>query len=174
MSQNSKIEDIIVRRMAHADLAQVEAHEKANFSQPWPSGSFAYELRQDSYSTPLVAVDTTQAENENIIGVLVAWRLADSLEIATISVAKAYRHLGIARSLLAQAICMSEDHGITEVILEVRASNRDALRLYLGLGFEVVGIRPGYYQDNNEDALLLTLKPIDFEKIGNLIGLNYV
>jgi len=52
----------------------------------------------------------------------------------------------------------------TEVILEVRASNRDALRLYLGLGFEVVGIRPGYYQDNNEDALLLTLKPIDFEK----------
>ena len=174
MSQNSKPEDIIIRKMVHADLAQVEAHEKANFSQPWPSGSFAYELRQDSYSTPLVAVDTTQAENENIIGVLVAWRLADSLEIATISVAKAYRHLGIARSLLAQVICMSEDHGITEVILEVRASNRDALRLYLGLGFEVVGIRPGYYQDNNEDALLLTLKPIYFEKIGNLIGLNYV
>jgi len=65
-----------------------------------------------AYSIPLVAVDTTQAENENIIGVLVAWRLADSLEIATISVAKAYRHLGIARSLLAQAICISEDHGI--------------------------------------------------------------
>lgn len=174
MSQNSKPEDIIIRKMVHADLAQVEAHEKANFSQPWPSGSFAYELRQDSYSTPLVAVDTTQAENANIIGVLVAWRLADSLEIATISVAKAYRHLGIARSLLAQAICMSEEQGIVEVILEVRASNCDALRLYLGLGFEVVGIRPGYYQDNNEDALLLTLKPIDFEKIGNLIGLNYV
>ena len=56
----------------------------------------------------------------------------------------------------------------------MRASNQDALHLYLGLGFEVVGIRPGYYQDNNEDALLLTLKPIDFEKMRNLICLDYV
>ncbi|HPL80938.1 MAG TPA: ribosomal protein S18-alanine N-acetyltransferase [Anaerolineaceae bacterium] len=174
MSQKSKTDKIVIRKMAHADLLQVEAHERANFSQPWPSGSFAYELRPDSFSTALVAVDTAKPDYANICGVIVAWRIVDSLEIATISVAKEYRHMGIARSLLAQAISLAEKDGIVEAILEVRASNQDALHLYLGLGFEVLGIRPGYYQDNNEDALLLTLKPIDFEKMRNLICLDYV
>lgn len=174
MSQKNKTDNIIIRKMLHSDLVQVEAHEKASFSQPWPSGAFAYELRPDSFSTPLVAVDTDKPDHANICGVIVAWRIVDSLEIATISVSAGYRHLGIARSLLAQAICMSEEQGIIEAILEVRASNQEAIKLYLGLGFEVVGIRPGYYQDNNEDALLLTLKPIDFEKFRNLICLVYV
>ena len=174
MSSKPKTESFFIRKMTLADLPQVEALENAAFSQPWPKGSFEYELREDSFSICLVAVDGANPEAERLLGVVVAWRIVDSLEIGTIAVDESYRHLGIGRNLLAVAILESQQYGIVEALLEVRKSNQAAIRLYLGLGFEMVGIRPGYYQDNNEDAILLTLKPIDFNQIRNLISLKYV
>lgn len=174
MSQNPKTKNIFIRKMTVADLPQVEALEQASFTTPWPRGSFEYELRPDSFSICLVAVDQVPGEGEILCGVIVAWRIVDSLEIGTISVADNYRHLGLGRNLLVQAILLSQEQGVVEAILEVRASNQDALRLYYGLGFETVGIRPGYYEDNNEDALLLTLNPIQFEQMRNLMTYKYV
>lgn len=174
MSQNPEKDSLYIRKMTVADLPQVEALEKASFTMPWPGGAFEYELRPDSFSICLVAVDSTRKEGEALCGMIVAWRIVDSLEIGTISVAQDYRHLGIARNLLARALALSEKQGVVEAILEVRVSNQDALKLYFGMGFETVGIRPGYYEDNKEDALLLTLNPIDFEQIRNLMCLKYV
>lgn len=174
MTQLPKKDNLTIRKMTMADLPQVEALEKASFSTPWPGGSFEYELQPDSFSICLVAVDAAREAGAELCGAIVAWRIVDSLEIGTISVAQAYRHKGVGRNLLAQAMLLSQEQGVIEAILEVRASNQDALRLYYGLGFETVGIRPGYYEDNNEDALLLTLNPIDFEQLRNLISTKYV
>ena len=51
--------------------------------------------------------------------------------------------------------------GAQQALLEVRRSNLEAQRLYKRFGFEVVGLRPRYYRDNNEDAILMTLKNLD-------------
>ena len=174
MSQLPKRDNLYIRKMTLADLPQVEALEKASFTAPWPGGSFEYELQPDSFSICLVAIDGARKEGEDLCGAIVAWRIVDSLEIGTISVAGDYRHKGLGRDLLAHAMLLSQEQGVIEAILEVRASNQDALRLYYGLGFETVGIRPGYYEDNNEDALLLTLKPINFDQLRNLISYKYV
>ena len=50
--------------------------------------------------------------------------------------------------------------GARYLTLEVRPSNEPALKLYGELGFEVVGVRPRYYSDNGEDALVM-VKPLD-------------
>ena len=174
MSQANLQDSIVIRKMTLTDLPQVEVLERLSFSHPWPAGSFEYELKHNAFSTCLVAVDTRVPFQKSLIGTIVAWRIADSLEIGTIAVHKDFQHQGIGRNLLAHAILQSQTDKVTEVILEVRQSNVAALKLYLGLGFEIVGIRPGYYEDNNEDALLLTLKSIDFKQIGNLITLKTV
>jgi ribosomal-protein-alanine N-acetyltransferase len=63
--------------------------------------------------------------------------------------------------LLASALRLAWEAGARKSILEVRVSNTAALHLYYGLGYQAVGLRPGYYEDTHEDALLLTLDPLD-------------
>jgi ribosomal-protein-alanine N-acetyltransferase len=144
-----------------ADLPQVEALDRICFRTPWPEGSFRYELRPDSNSICLVA-ESDEAEAEpQIIGMVVVWLIADVAEVATLAVAPQERGRGIARKLLASALQLAWQAGACKSILEVRVSNTAALHLYYGFGYQAVGLRPGYYEDTHEDALLLTLDPLD-------------
>ncbi|HWQ84167.1 MAG TPA: hypothetical protein VN363_06345, partial [Anaerolineales bacterium] len=63
--------------------------------------------------------------------------------------------------LLVQALQDSIQHNCTSATLEVRAGNLAAQGLYQGFGFEIVGMRPKYYQDNQEDALIMTVSPLN-------------
>lgn len=150
-----------VRYMKLADLPQVEALDSVCFRTPWPEGSFRYELRPDSASICLVA-ELEEAEAEpQIIGMVVVWLIAEAAEIATLAVTPQQRGKGIARQLLISALRLAYQAGARKSILEVRISNTAALHLYYGLGFQAVGLRPGYYEDTHEDALLLTFDPLD-------------
>lgn len=160
--------EIIVRLMTPADLPQVEALDQACFSDPWPRGAFSYELRPDSNSLCLVARDSS-SEQEPIVGVVVTWLIVDEVHIGTLAVSPGYRGLGIARRLLASALLRASKNGAVKSLLEVRAGNNQALKLYFGMGYEAVGLRPGYYENNHEDALLLTLDPIDIRRMEALI-----
>jgi [ribosomal protein S18]-alanine N-acetyltransferase len=90
-------------------------------------------------------------------GFLVAWHVADEVHILNIAVAEALRRQGIARALMAEALGYAARQQIRIILLEVRRSNRAALRLYRGLGFTAMGVRPGYYSDNGEDAVEMVL-----------------
>jgi len=70
---------------------------------------------------------------------------------------------------LAVALIDAYRVGASKAFLEARKNNQDALHLYYGFGFTAVGIRPGYYPDNHEDALLLTLEELDPSKLEKLI-----
>ncbi|MGV8049458.1 MAG: ribosomal protein S18-alanine N-acetyltransferase [Anaerolineaceae bacterium] len=156
-----------LRRMTLADLPQVEALDRICFEDPWPDESFLYELRPDSSSICLVAEQSDDLTHFQIIGAIVIWLILDEAHIGTLAVSPEFRGKGIARRLLATALLQSYSAGARTSLLEVRTSNEKALHLYYGLGFEVVGVRPGYYQ-NHEDAWLLTLKnldPISLEKL---------
>ncbi|APR83409.1 Ribosomal-protein-S18p-alanine acetyltransferase [Minicystis rosea] len=95
------------------------------------------------------------------VGFLVAWHVADELHVLNIATRPALRRRGVARALMDEALTYAAAEKIRILILEVRRSNRPAIKLYRGLGFTALGVRPGYYSDNNEDAIemMLTLDP---------------
>jgi ribosomal-protein-alanine N-acetyltransferase len=87
----------------------------------------------------------------------VASLLAPQAELETIAVAQATQRRGIARKLLSALVGELSAAAAVEFLLEVRASNNPALALYRSLGWRKTGLRPRYYSDPEEDAVLMTL-----------------
>ncbi|MEA4931826.1 MAG: ribosomal protein S18-alanine N-acetyltransferase [Anaerolineaceae bacterium] len=158
---------IRLRRMHPDDISKVAALDHLSFADPWPQGSFEYELKANNYSICLVAEDPQAAEGQNVVGALVIWLIVDEAHIATIAVHPEYRHRGIGRMLLAEGLLQASERGAVRSLLEVRSGNTEALRLYYGFGYKAVGLRPNYYQTENEDALLLDLDPLDLPFLRN-------
>ena len=151
------------------DIPQVAVLDQLSFSDPWPQGSFEYELKANDYSLCLVAEDLGALDGQNIVGALVIWLIVDEAHIATIAVHPDYRHRGVGRRLLAEGLLQAADRGAVKSLLEVRSGNTEALHLYFGFGYKAVGLRPNYYPTEQEDALLLDLDPLDRKSLRNLI-----
>ncbi|MEL7644606.1 MAG: ribosomal protein S18-alanine N-acetyltransferase [bacterium] len=168
MSPHPDASQIRLRSMRADDIPQVAALDHLSFADPWPQGSFEYELKANNYSLCLVAEDPAAAEGGNIVGALVIWLIVDEAHIATIAVHPDHRHRGIGRRLLAEGLLQAAERGAVKSLLEVRSGNAEALHLYYGFGFKAVGLRPNYYPTEQEDALLLDLDPLDVEFLRNL------
>jgi len=168
MSPHPDASQIRLRSMRADDIPQVAALDHLSFADPWPQGSFEYELKANNYSLCLVAEDPAAAEGGNIVGALVIWLIVDEAHIATIAVHPDHRHRGIGRRLLAEGLLQATERGAIKSLLEVRSGNAEALHLYYGFGFKAVGLRPNYYPTEQEDALLLDLDPLDVEFLRNL------
>ncbi len=87
---------------------------------------------------------------------LVLWLIVDEAHIATIATHPNYRRQGIGERLLVEALTSARAEGAKRAFLEVREGNAAAQSMYLKYGFEVTGLRPKYYRDNGENALLMT------------------
>ena len=157
-----------LREMRVEDLQQVAVLDRLSFADPWPQGSFEYELKASKHSLCLVVEDPKAPEGENVVAALVIWLIVDEAHIATIAVHPDYRHRGIGRGLLAEGLLQAVQRGAVKSLLEVRSGNAEALHLYYGFGYKAVGLRPNYYQAEREDALLLDLDPLDLENLRNL------
>jgi [ribosomal protein S18]-alanine N-acetyltransferase len=92
---------------------------------------------------------------------LVAWHVADEIHVLNVATTPSMRRRGFARALMDEVLSSAAAERIRIVILEVRRSNRAAIKLYRGLGFTALGVRPRYYADNDEDAveMILALDP---------------
>jgi ribosomal-protein-alanine N-acetyltransferase len=101
------------------------------------------------------------AEGAAPVGFLVAWHVADELHVLNVATAPPIRRRGVARALMDEALAYAAGERVRIVLLEVRRSNRAAIKLYRGLGFTALGVRPRYYADNDEDAIemILALDP---------------
>jgi ribosomal-protein-alanine N-acetyltransferase len=88
---------------------------------------------------------------------LVAWHVADELHILNVATTPSMRRRGLGSALMRVALEYAAASRVRLVLLEVRRSNRDARRLYRRLGFTAMGVRPGYYADNGEDAIEMVL-----------------
>jgi len=143
------------------DLEQVQAIDRASFSIPWPENSYRYELLENPRSLLLVAEADLPGGAKQVVGVVVVWLIEDEAHIATLSVHPDYRGRGISRELLAATLADAISKGMAIATLEVRANNYIAQALYRRFGFEVVGRRPRYYRDNEEDALIMTVEGLD-------------
>ncbi len=144
-----------IRPMTFDDLPSVQLIERASFSTPWPPQAYRQELASNRLAHYLVAV---------VHGEIVAyggiWLMVDEAHVTTFAVHPRYRRQRIGERLLLALLDLSADRRAREATLEVRLSNLPARRLYEKYGFRPVGIRPRYYTDNGEDALIMTTEPL--------------
>jgi [ribosomal protein S18]-alanine N-acetyltransferase len=105
-----------------------------------------------------------------LVGSIVIWLSKEKAHIATLAVRPGYRQRGIAQKLLSRGLLACSRLGVNQAMLEVRASNQAAQQLYSKFGFDVVGLRPGYYKDTREDGVQMKLAPLQPEKLIDLAG----
>jgi ribosomal-protein-alanine N-acetyltransferase len=96
-------------------------------------------------------------EGVKVAGFAVASLMPPRAELEIIAVEAQFQRRGLARRLFAELAATLGLAQVTEVILEVRASNQPALGLYRRLGFAESGRRPRYYQAPADDAVLMRL-----------------
>jgi [ribosomal protein S18]-alanine N-acetyltransferase len=100
-------------------------------------------------------------EDRRALAFLIAWHVADELHVLNVATCPAARRRGLATALMNRSLEYAQQQQVRLILLEVRRSNRAAIRLYRKLGFTAMGVRPRYYSDNGEDAIemVLTLDP---------------
>src|SRR5258708_6862922 len=90
-----------------------------------------------------------------IIGYGGMWRMYDEAHVTTIGVRRDLQHRGYGRIVFAGLVQAAYDMGAKWITLEVRTSNENAMKMYEGFSFKVIGRRKGYYTDNGEDAIVM-------------------
>lgn len=146
-----------IRRMRPDDLEEVMQIERAAFKHPWSPELFRRELEHD-WSTILVAIEPLTSAprgGERIVGFLIHWLVHDEVHILNVAVDPDHRRRGIARALMAETEKRAQMAGAALLTLEVRRTNQAALDLYRGFDYRAVGVRPNYYADENEDAIVM-------------------
>jgi ribosomal-protein-alanine N-acetyltransferase len=145
-----------IEPMALDDLRAVHAIERASFSVPWPDDAYRNELLTNRLASYVVA-----RAADVVIGFAGLWVMVDEAHVTTFAVDPGWRRRGVGERLLLQLLDIAVARRAREATLEVRLSNMPARRLYEKYGFRPVGIRPRYYSDNGEDALIMTTDPLD-------------
>lgn len=143
----------VVRTARPADLPRMERIERASFPIPWSENAFRSVMRRDD--ARLIVADRAG----EVVGYAAVWFAADEGELGDIAVDPERRREGIGSRLVREVMDEARRRGAQQVFLQVRESNRGALRLYRAAGFRRVGRRPGYYRSPSEDALVL-LRPV--------------
>ena len=142
--------------MAVADLAEVQAIERASFTTPWPPQAYRSEIETNRLASYLVA-----RADGHVVAYGGVWLMVDEAHITTFAVHPKWRRRQIGERLLVRLLDAAIGRGAREATLEVRLSNLPARRLYEKYGFRPVGLRPRYYTDDNEDALIMTTEPLN-------------
>jgi ribosomal-protein-alanine N-acetyltransferase len=152
-----------IRCMTAEDLDRVmEIAASLKNSPQWPPAAYRAALEQDA-APRRIALVTDGGQAGKVAGLAVASLIPPQAELETIAIDTHFQRCGLARGLFAELAGKLRLAGVTEVILEVRASNEPALRLYRRLGFVETGRRPGYYQAPEDDAVLMRLGLEGFE-----------
>ena len=156
---------VVIAAMRLEDLDEVQRIEQASFTTPWPENAYRSELMTNRLASYLVA---------RIGGRIVAyggmWLMVDEAHITTFAIHPAWRRQRIGERLLLAFLDLARDRHAREATLEVRLSNLAARRLYEKYGFRPVGIRPRYYSDNGEDALIMTTDALESPAMRERLG----
>lgn len=141
---------VSVRPAKSLDFEQIFKIECQCFATPWDKNLFHNDFEKNPNSLWWVAIDERE-----IIGFAGLWRQYDEIHIINVCVLESFRRKGAGSQLVAEMIKSSEDEGARLILLEVRASNIAAIKLYEAFGFKSMYIRKKYYQDNDEDAIVM-------------------
>ena len=151
----------VFHKMTLDDLEQVIAIDQVSFSLPWPVRSFAFECENPISRCWVAELDG------RVVAMLVAWLIVDDVHIATIATHPDFRKQGIGKKILSHVLRSAKEEGAVTSFLEVREGNLAAQEMYRKFGYVESGRRENYYNDNGEDAIMMTLESLDgrFESV---------
>jgi ribosomal-protein-alanine N-acetyltransferase len=147
-------QQLSIEPMREADVPAVQEIERHIFSTPWPRNAYYRELSSRN-SAYYIVLRREVVDGSEVVGYGGMWRMYDEAHVTTIGVRRDLHHGGYGRILFAGLVQAAYDMGAKWVTLEVRTSNDNAMRMYEGFGFKVIGRRKGYYTDNGEDAIVM-------------------
>jgi ribosomal-protein-alanine N-acetyltransferase len=148
---------IKLEKLQERHIDDILAIEKAVFPIPWTRGMFMQEL-----ANPLAYYRVAVAD-EKVVAHGGLWTILNEGHITNIAVHPDYQRKGIASLLLEDFLSLAKEYEMSFLTLEVRKSNLPAQKLYQKYGFAIAGMRKAYYEDNQEDAFIMTL-PLKPEK----------
>jgi ribosomal-protein-alanine N-acetyltransferase len=141
--------------MTSADLDDIMEIERASFRAPWSRQVFVEELDRD-----WAHVDVLRARDPRspVLAFVNYWLVRDEVHVLNVATHPGARRQGHAARLIEHVVAFANRERCRYVTLEVRRSNQPAIRLYRKYGFRPVGIRPNYYVEDNEDAIVMLLE----------------
>jgi len=156
--------------MCREDIEQAIEIDREAFPTMLPPTNYQLELKNE-LSFYIVARDDQQVvgkpdkerdsrDSNPVIGIAGFWLMASEAHIVNIAVRQIYQRRGIGELLLKKLIDLALEKGVDAITLEVRKSNTAAQKLYRKYGFNIKGIRRGYYLDDREDAVIMTAEDI--------------
>lgn len=152
-----KIKILPMQKDQIEDVLKIE--EQAYGEHHWSKDSFYGEL-SNNLAHYYSAFDT----DNNLIGYAGSWRILEEAHITTLAVKPEMKRKKIGEALLNKILQDCYENDIKYLTLEVRVSNEAAIKLYEKYGFKSLGTRKGYYQNNNEDALIMWTENIFWDK----------
>lgn len=144
-----------IRNMVASDIDDILAIEEQSFVKPWTSGMFRSEMHIDD-RVWLVAVC-----DGRVSGYIGASFVEGEAHILNLAVFPGLRRRGIAKALIAELYSAMRDRKADRMTLEVRESNAEAITLYESIGLSVAGVKPRYYSESGESALIMSVGELD-------------
>lgn len=143
--------DIVIEPMSADDVPRVVEIERLAFDAPWSPGQFLHELKIPFSRSRVVC---RVSDGRRIVGYACWWLIGDEVDLQNLAVLPEERRSGIGRALVEAVIDDALASGARRIILEVRAGNDGARKLYDSFGFLPCGVRRNYY-GRGEDAIVM-------------------
>ena len=154
---------IKIKPMEKNDVDGVIAIESLAYGKHhWSKDSFLSELSNDL--AHYFSVFTQINGEEKLIAYCGCWQILEEAHITNIAVNPEFQRKHIGEAMLTTLINDCYKNLVKYITLEVRAGNKPAIGLYEKYGFKSLGVRKGYYQDNNEDGLIMWTENIFYDK----------
>jgi len=153
MALNKSPQPFLIEPMKAADLDTVMEIERVSFRSPWSRQVFLEELTRDWAHVDVVR----DAITGDVVGFANYWLVADEVHVLNLATHPQARRAGHASRMMAHMIDFARRELCRYVTLEVRRSNAAALRLYRRFAFRAIGVRPNYYAEDQEDAIVMLL-----------------
>ena len=145
------MQEFVIRQMEHKDIDDILQIEELSYgAHHWSRDSFLIELNNKISSYKCIL----NSENK-CVGYMGIWKIIDEAHVTNLSIHPDWRNKKLAQRLLLASLDECYREKIKYITLEVRVSNQKAINLYEKFGFKSLGLRKKYYQDNNEDALIM-------------------
>jgi [ribosomal protein S18]-alanine N-acetyltransferase len=143
----------VIARMVEADLDDVMDIERESFKAPWSRSVFMEELVREWAHLWVLR----PADGGPVAAFINFWLVRDEIHILNVAVHPRFRRAGYASQLLQSTIEFAWKKRVRYLTLEVRRSNNGAIKLYRSFDFKPIGIRPNYYAEDKEDAIVMLL-----------------
>ena len=158
-----ELSEIIITKMTKEDINDVVEIETEVYGEHhWSKSSFYDEMNNN-----LAKYYCAKLPSGEMVAYAGTWNIIDEGHITTIAVKNEYQRKHIGEALIVKILDNCYENEIKYLTLEVRVSNLPAINLYKKYGFQSLGTRKGYYQDNNEDALIMWTENIFYDKFKN-------